>query len=166
MKEMQNITVEVKKMPEITVAYLRHIGPFKGETTVWTELFGKITRWAGSRGYLRCPGSEYFTVFRDDLNISNFTEFKADVCVSVDAETKAEGEVGVTTIPSGKYATAQFEISADEYEAAWTFMFQSWLPQSGFQPDDRCCFEKYLNNPKLHPKNRHIIELSIPVIPL
>jgi AraC family transcriptional regulator len=115
---------------------------------------------------LKCPGTQFFTVFRDDLNLTDFSKFKADVCVSVEPFTKGDGEVGVSSIPGGKYAIAGFEIDANEYEQAWELMFREWLPQSGYQPDNRCCFERYLNDPKTHPQNKHIIEVCIPVAPL
>lgn len=166
MTGIKDVTVEVNEIDEITVAYIRHIGKFKGEQTKWIELFAKLTNWAGPRGLLNCPGTGYFTVFRDELNITDFSQFKADVCISVAPGTNAEGEIGVSSIAGGKYAVAQFEIDADQYEEAWNFMFTLWLPGSGFQPDERCCFEKYLNDPKRHPQNKHYLELYIPVKPL
>ncbi len=166
MTTIKDVTVEVQENDETTVAYIRHIGKFKGEQAKWIGLFTKLANWAGPRGLLKCPGTEYFTVFRDEPNITDFSQFKADVCITVEPGTQADGEIGVTTIAGGKYAVAQFEIDADQYEEAWNFMFTVWLPQSGFQPDDRCCYEKYLNDPKRHPQNKHFLEVAIPVKPL
>jgi AraC family transcriptional regulator len=164
MLDKRNITVEVKELKEVTVAYIRHIGPFKGEVEIWTNLFQKLMAWAGARNLLKCPGTQYFTLFRDDLTITEFSKFKTDVCISVEANTKPNGEVGVSVIPAGKYAVAHFEIDGSEFEQAWDSVYSEWLPQSGYQPDERICFEKYLNDPKTHPKNKHIIEVCIPVI--
>ena len=161
-----DVTVEVKELKKTNIAYIRHIGPFKGEGEIWAGLFHKLMSWAGARGLLKCPGTEYFTVFRGDFEITEFAKFKADVCVSVEPGTKAEGEVGVSVIPAGKYAVALFEIDASEYEQAWEVVYKDWLPQSGFQPDERSSFERYLNDPKMHPNNKHIIEVCIPVKPL
>ncbi len=158
-----NINVEVKTLAATTIAYIRHIGPFKGETEIWAGLFQKLSQWAGARGLLKCPGTEYFTVFRDDLNITEFAKFKSDVSISVAADTKADGEVGISVIPAGKYAVAQLEINVDEYEQAWELVYSHWLPNSGFQPTNNFCFERYLNDPKMHPTNKHIIEVCVPV---
>ncbi len=105
-------------------------------------------------------------MFRDEWGITDFSKFKADVCISVASGTKADGDIGVSNIAGGKYAVAYFEIDIDEYEQAWQLIYSEWLPNSGFQPDERCCFEKYLNDPKMHPKNKHIIEIYIPVKPI
>ena len=166
MLNINHAIVTVKQLQPCTVAYIRHIGPFIGETKTWRRLFDRLTQWVASRGLLKCPGSQFYTVFRDQIEITDFAKFKADVCVSVDAGTKAEGEVGVTTLAGGKYAVALFEIDADQYEQAWGMLYSDWLPNSGYQPDQRCCYEKYLNDFRSHPQQKHIIEICIPIKPL
>ncbi len=166
MLNRSDVTVDVKNISKIDIAYIRHIGPFKGETEKWAALFQKLISWGASRGLINCTDTQYFTVFRDELEITDFSKFKADVCISVPSGTKAHGEIGISHIPAGKYAVAQFEIDANEYEQAWQLIYSEWLPNSGFQPDERSCFEKYLNDPKQHPKNKHIIEVYIPVKPI
>jgi AraC family transcriptional regulator len=42
----------------------------------------------------------------------------------------------------------------------------TWCPASGYQPDDRHCFEVYLNDPNQHPQGKHIVEIWKPVRPL
>jgi len=166
MLSRKDIAVEVKTLPAIRVAYIRNIGTFKGEKEKWASLFQKLMHWAAARDLIRCPETRFFTVFRDDLNITDFSKFKADVCLSIEDNIRPEGEIGVSVIPAGKYAVASFDINGDEYEQAWELMFREWLPGSGYQPDERCCFERYLNDPAQHPQNRHFIEVCIPVKPL
>lgn len=166
MQDKRNIKVEVRHMPDITVAYIRHIGEFIGETEKWAGLFQRLVTWASARDLIKCPETQFFTVFRDDLNITDFSKFKADVCLSLTEPVKPEGEIGISVIPEGKYATACFEIDGDEYEQAWDMIYREWLPESCYQPDERCCFERYLNDPNQHPENKHIIEIFIPVRPL
>jgi len=69
-------------------------------------------------------------------------------------------------IPGGKNAVARFEVSTDQYGDAWEAVYGGWIPQSGYQPDDRPCYEVYLNDPKEHPEGKHIIEIHAPVKPL
>ena len=62
-------------------------------------------------------------------------------------------------IPGGKYAVAHFELSSpEEYQSAWYTLCGGWLPESGYQPDDRPSFEHYLNDPNKHPEGKHIVE--------
>jgi AraC family transcriptional regulator len=41
-----------------------------------------------------------------------------------------------------------------------------WLPESGYQPDDRPAYELYHNDPKTHPQGKFIIDICMPVKPL
>jgi hypothetical protein len=54
---------------------------------------------------------------------------------------------------------------SSEYEGAWDLVFGVWLPESGYQPDDGPCYELYLNDPKEHPENKHIVDICMPVKP-
>ncbi len=91
---------------------------------------------------------------------------RLDICLTVDEKTEVDGEVGKQELPGGKYAVAHFEISGDKYEEAWNSVYKDWLPESGYQPDNRPCYEIYLNDPKKHPEGLHIVDICIPVKPL
>lgn len=41
-----------------------------------------------------------------------------------------------------------------------------WLPESGYQCDDRPTFELCYNNYNEHPEKKHIIDICIPIKPL
>ena len=167
MKEKkQQIQVEVKDMPDFNVAYVRHIGPYKGDSELFKGLFEKLMKWAGPRGLLRFPETKCMSVYYDDPNVTDETKLRTDVCVTVPVDTAVDGEIGKMTIPGGKFAVAHCELSQDEYEGAWKMLMGGWLPESGYQPDDRLCYELYLNDPKEHPENKCIVDICVPVKPL
>ncbi len=166
MKEKKQLQVEVKEMEEIHVAYVRHIGPYKGDSQLFDKLFNKLFKWAGARDLLNFPETKCLTVYHDNPEITNENKLRTSVCISVPENTVVDGEVGKMAIPAGKCAFARFEINSDEYEDAWNTVYGVWLPESGYQPDDRPCYELYLNNPKEHPEGKHIIDICVPVKPL
>jgi AraC family transcriptional regulator len=88
------------------------------------------------------------------------------VAVTVPHNPPADGGVGVMAVDGGTYAVAAFELDPSEYGAAWNWLMGTWLPSSGYQPDDRHCFERYLNDPEQHPQKKHIVEIWEPVRPL
>jgi AraC family transcriptional regulator len=45
--------------------------------------------------------------------------------------------------PGGRFAVSAFTGTAHDIEGAWDRVFKTWLPTSGFQPDDRPCLEVY-----------------------
>ncbi|ACF14759.1 transcriptional regulator, AraC family [Chloroherpeton thalassium ATCC 35110] len=166
MPKQNEIQVTVKDMPEMTVAYVRHIGAYKSNEALFQGLFEKLMTWAGPRGLLRFPETICLSVYHDDPNITDEQKLRTSVCISVPPNTEVDGEVGKMTIPGGKYAVGHFEIQSSEYEASWNALWSAWLPESGYQPDDRLSYEIYLNNPNTHPEGKHIVEICVPVRPL
>lgn len=158
--------VEVKTLPEITVAYVRHVGPYKGNEKLFEGLFEKIMRWAGPRGLIKFPETMMMSIYHDNPDITDEEKLRISVGISVPKNTEVDGEIGKMILPAGEYAIARFEIDADEYESAWDAVYGGWLPESGYQPADSPCFEWYHNDPKQHPEGKHVLDICIPVKPL
>jgi AraC family transcriptional regulator len=158
--------VEVKELEELNVAYVRHIGPYKGDGALFERLFTKLMTWAGPRGLINFPESKMISVYHDDPEITEESKQRTSICLSVPEGTKVDGEVGNMKVPGGKFAVGHFELSTDEYEEAWKHMVVDWLPESGYQFDDRLCYELYLNDPKQHPEGKCITDICIPIRPL
>ena len=167
MKNKNQIKVEVKEMPGFHVAYVRHRGPYKGDSELFEGLFNKLMKWAGPRGLLRFPETQVLTVYHDDPKITEEDKLRLSACIKVPEDTPVEGEVGKMDVPGGKFAVGRFELAgSEEYEEAWNLVFGGWLPESGYQPDDRLCYELYQNDPKEHPEGIHIVDICLPVKPL
>jgi len=166
MNDTKSVNVEVKEMPEFTVAYLRHIGPYAGDSALFERLFTKLFQWAGPRDLIRMPETKVMSVYHDDPEVTPEDKLRMSVCISVPEDTKVDGEIGKMKVPGGKFAVAHFEVAADEYGEAWNALMGGWLPESGYQPDDRLCYEMYLNSPKDHPEGKHIVDICLPVKPL
>jgi AraC family transcriptional regulator len=168
MKEKPQIqtSVEVKEVPEMQVAYVRHIGPYNGDSELFKGLIGRLMRWGGPRGLLRFPDTKLLVIYYDNPSITDESKLRVDVCVTVPEGTPAEGEIGRMSIPGGRNAVARFEISPDQYVDAWDAVYGGWMPESGYQPDERPCYEVYLNDPEQHPQGKHFVEIHAPVKPL
>lgn len=162
----QKPEVKVKNIPSFTVAYVRHTGPYKGNSNLFENLWTKLSTWAGPRDLMSQPDLKCMCVYHDDPEITDEKNLRLSICISVPENTKVEGEIGKMEIPEGKYAVAHFEINSDEYQKAWDYLYGQWMPQSGYQPDDGFCYELMLNDPSTHPEHKHIIEIHVPVKPL
>lgn len=159
-------TVEVKTIPAFTVAYIRHIGPYKGNDKLFIDLWGKMMTWAGPRGLLQQPDLKCICAYHDEPEITEEQKLRLSICISVPKDTKVDGEVGKMEIAGGKYAVGHFEINSDQFQDAWDYLCGEWMPQSGYQPDDGLCYELCLNDPSEHPKKKHIVEIHVPIKPL
>lgn len=158
--------VRIEELKPMTAAYVRHIGPYKGDEKLFERLWNKLMNWAGPRDLIRFPETKMFTIYHDNMEITDEEKLRISVCISVPDETKTDGEIGKLSVPGGRYAVGKFEIFPNEYPQAWDAMYSGWLPGSGYQPDDRPSFELYLNDPKQHPEHKHIFEIYLPVKPL
>ncbi len=143
-----NKSVEVKSLPEMTVAYVRHIGPYAGNAQLFGNLFGRLSAWAGPCGLLGKPDSHFLIIYHDDPNVTEAEKLRTSVCMTVPADTKTEGEIGKLTLDAGLYGIGRFELSSADFGEAWDWLYGSWLPASGYEPDDRPCFEMYVGEPK------------------
>lgn len=157
--------VEIKEFEDFQVAYVRHIGPYKGDSDLFGRLFGQLMTWAGPRG-LMGPNTKCLSVYHDNPELTEDEKLRLSVCLECDESTEVGGEIGKMEIQGGKYAVAHFELDPDQYEAAWNTVYGSWLPNSGFQPDDKPYLEFYLNNPQEHPEGKHIVDICVPVKPM
>jgi AraC family transcriptional regulator len=158
-------SVRIEDAQPFTVAYVRHVGPYAGDPELFGRLFGRLCQWAGPRGLLG-PGVRLLTVYHDNPEITAQEKLRISVCAAVPPGTKPEGEVGVMQVDGGRYVVATFTLDPSEYGAAWDWLMGTWFPSSGYQPDDRLCFEAYLNDPNEHPQKLHHVEIWEPVRPL
>jgi AraC family transcriptional regulator len=65
-------------------------------------------------------------------------------------------------IEDAKYVIARFELGAQDFQEAWSWVYGQWLPTSGYQPDDKPCFEMYPEAPK---DGKFIVDICVPVKP-
>ena len=165
-KTKMKAEVEIRDFEDMHVAYVRHVGPYQQNCQVFESLFGKLCAWAGPRGLITPPQTQFLTIYHDCPEITEDEKLRISVCLTVPKETEAEGEIGRLIIGGGKYAVARFELSPDEYGEAWQAIYGGWLPESGYQPDDKPPIELYLNSPDEHPEKKHIVEICVPVKPL
>jgi len=158
--------VEVREMPEIHVAYVRHIGPYKGNAALFEGLMEKLMKWAGPRGLIKPNKTKVLAVYHDDPEITDEDKLRLSMCITVPADTEVGGEIGKMSISAGLYAIAHFQLATEEYPQAWSTVFGVWMPESGYQPADGVCYEHYLDEFNEEPKEKCTVNICVPVKPL
>ena len=166
-KKTKNITatVTVEELLPKNVIYARHVGPYAGLSEVFEKLFARLYAFAGPRGLIG-PDTQILSVYHDDPAVCEEEKLRVDACMTVPAGTPVEGDVGTMVIPGGKFGVARFELFADEYAQAWDAVIGGWLPESGYQFDDRLSFELYPKNCEGHPEDKTVVDICIPVKPM
>lgn len=158
-----NKSVEVKDLPAMTVAYVRHIGPYAGDEKLFEGLWNRLFGWAGPRGLIGGPDFKSLVIYHDDPNVTAADKLRMSVCITVPKDTKTEGEIGKMEIEAARYMIACFVVDATQFAQAWEWVYGQWLPTSGYQPDDKPCFEMYPEEPK---DGKFTVDICVPVKPL
>jgi AraC family transcriptional regulator len=141
--------VEVLVVPEIRVAYMRHVGPY-GAARI-AELWHRFEPWCVDRG-LRSPRHRMFGIAQDNPNITPPDRTRYDACIEVDADFQPEGEIAVQTIPGRRYACVPFTGKAVEIRAAWIRFLTFTLPDAGLVPELAPAIEIYAPDFAMDPK--------------
>ncbi len=125
--EEMKVTVEIKTLPDVRVAYMRHVGPY-GDAGI-EQTWQRFATWCSQNGLMDKGRAMY--------GISRY-----DACIEVDANFQPQGEIGVQVLRGGSFACAQFASAPTEIHEAWLTLCK-WLPESGFQAADAAPIELY-----------------------
>jgi AraC family transcriptional regulator len=153
--------IRVEEQPRRHVVYMRNVGPYGAHGI--PELWQRLHQWMETRG-LGVDTTVRLGVAHDDPAVTPAEKCRYDACVVVSADFSADRWVNAADIPGGRCAVTEFTGTSHEIEAAWHRIFSEWLPTSGYQPDDRPCFELYRGDPAVDVKTRRFrCDLCLPV---
>jgi AraC family transcriptional regulator len=159
------IELEIKAIDPIRVLYIRHTGAYKGDSDLFMKLFTRLYSYASKRGLVG-SGTKWFAVYHDYGDLTEEEKLRLSVCMSIANDYNSQGEFGCMELAGGKYAVGRFLLDTNEYQGAWDFMVSKWLPESGYMPDDRMCFEYYPPQEYENDGMRRMVEIFIPITPL
>ena len=155
--------VRIGELPRHHIAYMRYVGPYgpHGIPALWERL----REWMRPRG-IDGPGAIKLGIAHDDPDVTAVERLRYDAGVVVPDDFAGDKWVNLTDVPGGRVAIRAFAGTADEIEEAWSALYRTWLPGSGFEPDDRPCLELYRGSPEVAGRaGAFRCELCIPVRP-
>lgn len=156
-----NLDIRVVELPELHVAYLRHLDISIHDSATFGQMFQTLFQWAAPKGLVNFPETKALTVYRSNPNPSG--KVQADVCITVPQAIAGEGLIGTTIISGGLYVVVHKEASLDACFTTWDYLFNEWMVQNGYQPDHRNFYINHLNDANAHPQKLHIFDMCIPV---
>lgn len=156
------MNVQLITRPDVTIAYLRHVGPYGDAVAAFWG--NTVVPFLVTNGLMAQPR---YGIGHDDPSITDPAQCRYDAGAEVAPDVTLAGPALKTVIPGGRYATLPFEGTVDEIGAAWASLMRDWLPASGLQLDARPCFEYYRPNSRYDPATGVFdCEICIPVVPL
>lgn len=158
-QELPMQSVSIADRPPIRLAALPHQGSYMEIGTA----FDRLMAWAAPRGLLG-PATRSFGIYYDDPNAVPVARLRSDATVSIPDTTAAvDAPARIVDLAGGRHAVLRHRGPYAELENAYRWLYKEWLPASGEEPDDRPCFEEYLNNPRELPPAEWLTDICLPL---
>ncbi|MRS02377.1 AraC family transcriptional regulator [bacterium] len=77
-----NKNVEITELPGMTLAYIRHIGPYQGDGKLFERLWNRLFAWAGPRGLVGGKDFRSLVIYHDDPNLTEGDKLRMSVCIT------------------------------------------------------------------------------------
>ncbi len=135
-----------REVPRITVAALAHNGDYQ---TI-PSTFMRLATMAGALG-LFGPGTRSFGIYYDDPSATPVGALRSEACITVPDDWAPSGDLLRREIPGGRYAVVLHVGPYAELGHAYTWLYGTWLAQSGEEVADAPCVEEYLNDARTVP---------------
>jgi AraC family transcriptional regulator len=133
-----------------------HTGSYMNIGGAFERLAGRIA----ALGLLG-PGTKMIGVYLDDPSAVAEEELRSQAGLLV--EGPIPDAVRTTTVGGGDYAVLRHKGPYSDMRAAYRWLFGTWLPQSGREPDDRPVLEEYFNSPRDTVPADLLTDLYLPI---
>ncbi len=154
------LNMEIKELPAVRVATVRHVGPFCD----LKPAFEKICAWGGQAGVFG-PTTRVIGIFHDDPQSTAAAELRSDACVTVGDDVTPSADSGVTIreIPAGTYAVGVMKGPYEQLESAYKWIYSTWASEPGRTLLPQASYEVYLNDPTSVPPSELMTEICVPI---
>lgn len=121
------LNVELKDLPEMTLAYIKCIGSYD-EHIVPTAR--ELYKWCRARD-IKTDSFDFICMGYDSPYVTKEEYFRSDICTDVPAETVSSGKINIMKFPKSRVVSIKFKFctSVSKYRDD----LDSWILQSGFQ---------------------------------
>jgi AraC family transcriptional regulator len=150
--------VVLRDLPPRRVAYLRVLDPFQG--TAVFDACRRLVAWAEARGL---ADGQWLGFMWDDPEVAALEDCRYDVGVVIGPLDPTDG-VSVLDFPAMRVAEVVIRGDLALETRAMDWLFETWLPASGFLPDDQPGFEAWIGRPFAHGVEHFEVALHLPVL--
>jgi AraC family transcriptional regulator len=151
--------VRLRDLPARTVAYIRVLDPYReGVAQAACE---RLLAWAIARGI---ADGQWLGYMWDEPEIVALQDCRYDVALVVD-DVECGGEIGRFEFPPMRVAEVVLSGGIELEMRAIDWLYKTWLPGSGFVPDDQPAFESWIGRPFAHGTEHFTIACQLPIKP-
>jgi AraC family transcriptional regulator len=148
----------IRETPALRVAALAH----RGDYLSIGSTFERLAAIAGGQG-LFGPGTRSFGIYYDDPSTTARDALRADACLTLPDGRIPGGELQVREIRGGRYAVTLHVGPYAELHIPYTWLYGTWLAESGEEVAEAPCIEEYLNDARVVPPSALRTEIWLPL---
>jgi AraC family transcriptional regulator len=149
--------VRLRDLAARTVAYIRVDRPYRGDTVF--RATQRLMSWADHHGL---GDGQWLGYQWDNPEITSLDECRYYIAVEADAFTP-RGEIGRYRFPPMTVADVEMKGGIDLELRALQWLYGTWLPRSGYVPDDQPGFEAFVGRPFALGGEYFELNLQVPV---
>jgi len=149
--------VQIRTLPARTVAYIRVANPYAGDGVF--NATERLVTWAKKHGL---ADGQWLGYQWDNPEIASLEDCQYHVAVEAERFT-ASGEIGRYRFAPMVVAQIEIRGGIDLELRALQWAFGTWLPRSGYVPDDQPCFEAWIGRPFAHGTEHFELHAQLPV---
>jgi AraC family transcriptional regulator len=154
--------VTLRRMPARYVAYTRVFDPYRPD--VVPVAVARMMTWAEARGL---ADGQWLGYQWDDPEVVALQDCRYDIGLvvpDVAPHAASGGEIGRFDFPPMLVAQVEMRGPIDMEMRLFEWFYRTWLPTSGYVPDDLPGFEAWIGRPFAHGMEHFEINAQIPVV--
>ncbi len=148
--------------PAQRVAFVRVIGTNSTERML--AGFQQLMDWGKQHGLV--PHRQLIGMSQDDPDVTPLSKYRYDFCLVLPQGFTDDGQVSIRTMPANQFAAVHSKGGIHKLDRAWNYLFQAWLPASGYEPANQPAMEVYRGHPLEIGWEVFDIDCLVPVKPL
>jgi AraC family transcriptional regulator len=149
--------VRIRELPARSVAYIRVARPYEGDRVL--KAVERLIAWSERRGL---ADGQWLGYQWENPEITALADCAYYIAVVAEEFTPG-GEIGRYRFPPLKVAQVEIRGGIDLELRALQWFYGSWLPRSGYVPDDAPAFEAFIGRPFAHGTTHFELHAQVPV---
>ena len=158
---MPDFTVQVETLPTIPIAFIRAI--FGEDGSLLVQKYLALIDWATKAGLTTQGELTRFGMSIDNPEVTPAKMYRYDFGIRLAKKVATSELIELGTIPAGQYATLHCIGKLERVAQAWNYLYQDWLPQSGYVPIHYPAIEEFVQGPEEIGWDNFNIKCRIPI---
>lgn len=150
--------VTLRQMPARCVAYTRVFDPYRPD--VVPDAMARMMTWAEARGL---DNGQWLGYQWDDPEVVALKDCRYDIGLVV-PDVSPSGEIGRFDMPPMLVAQIEMRGPIEMEMRLFEWFYRTWLPTSGYAPDNLPAFEAWIGRPFAHGMEHFELHAQIPVV--